>query len=192
VSAGDALPADDALAHLRETLITPEQAFKGHFLDVRRDTVRLPSGRSATREYIVHPGAAMIVPLHADSSVTLVRQFRYPVGRAFLEFPAGKRDHGDDFLATAKRELEEEVGLAAARWTHLTTIHNAIAYSDEAIALYLAEDLAPVTQRLDEGEFLDVVRIPLDKLLMRIDSGEVSDVKTIVGAMWVAKKLRRA
>ncbi len=173
----------DDEAHLRELLIKPEQVYSGRFLDVRCDLVSLPNGAQATREYIVHPGAAMVVPLHEDGTVTLVRQFRYPLNQVLLEFPAGKRDAGEDFLITAKRELVEEVGLTARRWTHLTTIHNAIAYSDEAIALYLAQDIESVGQKLDDGEFLDIVRMPLEALVSQVSSGEVSDVKTIIGAL---------
>ncbi|HET7774401.1 MAG TPA: NUDIX hydrolase [Burkholderiaceae bacterium] len=181
---GDAAAAD---AGLIETCIESRQVFAGRLLDVRLDHVRLPNGHVGTREYVVHPGAAMIVPLHADGTVTMVRQFRYPLGRVFLEFPAGKRDPGEPTFVTAQRELAEEVGLAAARWSQLTVIHNAIAYSDEAIELYLAEDMRPVEQRLDDEEFLDVVRLPLDEVVAQVVRGELTDVKTLIGALAAAQ-----
>jgi ADP-ribose pyrophosphatase len=168
---------------LIETRIDSRQVFAGRLLDVRLDHVRLPSGSVATREYVVHPGAAMIVPLHADGTVTMVRQFRYPLNRVFLEFPAGKRDPGEPMLRTAQRELAEEVGLAGARWSQLTVIHNAIAYSDEAIELFLAEDLTQVEQQLDDEEFLDVVRLPLADVVAQVVRGEITDVKTLIGAL---------
>jgi ADP-ribose pyrophosphatase len=185
-------PANAAAdAGLIETRVDSRQVFAGRLLDVRLDHVRLPNGSVATREYVVHPGAAMIVPLHADGTVTMVRQFRYPLNRVFLEFPAGKRDPGEPTLLTAQRELAEEVGLSARRWSQLTMIHNAIAYSDEAIELYLAEDLSSVEQCLDEEEFLDVVRLPLAEVVAQVTRGEITDVKTLIGALAAQQVLNR-
>ena len=184
-------PSPDCAAGLREEKISTAQVYRGDFLDVRRDQVSLPNGNTASREYIIHPGAAMVVPLHADGSVTLVRQFRYPINQVVLEFPAGKRDAGEDFLRTAQRELAEEVGLSAATWQHLTTVHNAMAYSDDSIGLYLAQDLSSVAQQLDEGEFLEIVRMPLVAVIAKITTGEISDVKTIIGALLTQAWLSR-
>ncbi len=177
-------------SHLAEHTVSSETVFQGRLLQVRLDHVRLPDGKPATREYVVHPGAAMVVPLHDDGSVTLVRQYRYPLARAFLEFPAGKLDVGEAPLECARRELAEEVGLVAHTLTVLTTVHNAIAYSNEAITLFLAQGLSPVAQRLDEGEFLDVLRVPLEQVLAGIQDGSISDVKTIIGGLMASKVLR--
>ncbi|MPS28486.1 NUDIX hydrolase [Pigmentiphaga sp.] len=175
---------------LREEPITSEAVFRGKLLDVRRDTVRLPGGATATREYIMHPGASMIVPMLPDGQVVLVRQYRYPMHRAFIEFPAGKIDPGEAPLATAQRELLEETGYRAGKWTELTTIHNAIAYANERIVLFLAEGLERGEQQLDEHEFLEVFTAPLEDLMAWIRQGEVTDVKTVIGAFFVSASTR--
>jgi ADP-ribose pyrophosphatase len=177
-------------SRLEEATLGSESVFKGKLLNVQRDTVRLPSGVTATREYIVHPGASMIVPLLPNGHVVLERQYRYPMHRAFIEFPAGKIDAGEAPLATAKRELLEETGYRAQHWTELTTIHNAIAYATERIVLYLAEGLEQGDRQLDEHEFVEVFTAPLDDLMRWIAAGEVSDVKTIIGAFFVQKLLQ--
>ncbi|VCU70977.1 ADP-ribose pyrophosphatase [Pigmentiphaga humi] len=174
---------------LREQPVSSEPVFDGKLLRVRRDGVTLPDGSAATREYILHPGASMIVPLLPDGQVVLVRQYRYPMHRAFIEFPAGKIDAGEQPLATARRELLEETGFRAERWTELTTIHNAIAYADERIVLFLAEGLERGQQQLDDSEFLEVFTAPLEDLMRWIASGDVSDVKTVIGAFFVEKLL---
>jgi ADP-ribose diphosphatase len=165
--------------HLIETLLTSEQVFDGDLLRVRRDRVRLPNGRDATREYVIHPGAVLVVPILADGRLVLERQFRYPVGRVMLEFPAGKIDPQEAPLATAQRELREEAGYTAGTWQRMGTIHPEIGYSTEAIELYLATGLSHVGAQLDEGEFLDVVLMTEGELLAAFDSGEVTDSKTI-------------
>ncbi|WP_426190902.1 NUDIX domain-containing protein [Massilia sp. DWR3-1-1] len=174
---------------LSETRIDGALAYDGHFLKVNRDRVRLPDGAETHREYIRHPGAVVILPLFDDGSVLLERQFRYPNARIFTEFPAGKIDPGEDPLACAKRELEEETGYTASRWDFVCTIHNAIAYSDEHLDLYLARDLRAGVARLDEGEFLETYTVTVPALLEMVKRGEVSDVKTIIGAFWLEKIL---
>ena len=174
---------------LNEATLSSESVFKGRLLDVRRDKVRLPNGAEVTREYVVHPGAAMVVPLLADGQVLLVRQYRYPLHRAFIEFPAGKIDPGEAPRQTAERELIEETGYRAGNFTELTTIHNAIGYSDERIVLYLAEDLTVGEQELDEHEFVELFTAPLSHLMAWIAAGEVTDVKTIIGAFFVQQHL---
>ncbi len=174
---------------LVEASLSSESVFKGRLLDVRRDKVRLPNGAEVTREYVVHPGAAMVVPLLADGQVLLVRQYRYPLHRAFIEFPAGKIDPGESPRQTAERELIEETGYRAGNFTELTTIHNAIGYSDERIVLYLAEDLTVGEQELDEHEFVELFTAPLSQLMAWIAAGEVTDVKTIIGAFFVQQHL---
>ena len=126
---------------LREIGLDSEDVFRGRLLHVKRDTVRLPDGSEATREYIVHPGAVMIMPRLPDGKLLFERQFRYPHQRVFIEFPAGKIDSGEDPLATAKRELLEETGYTAARWAYVATMHPLITYSTEHIAIYAADEL---------------------------------------------------
>ena len=179
--------ADDggADAHLRETRVQGEQVYRGHFLDVRRDEVRLPDGRHAHREYIVHPGAVMVVPLLDDGRVVVERQFRYPLHRVMTEFPAGKLDAGEGGLACAIRELEEETGYRAREWAHAGILHNAIAYSDEGIEVWFARGLHLGERRLDDGEFLDVATSTLEELEELARRGELTDAKTLIGLLWL-------
>jgi len=177
---------------LAEQTISGELAFEGGFLRVQRDLVRLPDGASSQREYILHPGAVMIVPRFDDGRLLLERQYRHPLGRSFIEFPAGKIDPGESALTTGQRELEEETGYRAERWTFLAQIHNAIAYSNEHIDLYLAEGLTAGTQRLDVGEFLEIFTMTLPELITEIRSGKVTDVKTVVGALWLENFVSKA
>jgi len=153
--------------------------FDGALLHVRRDRVRLPNGATATREYVVHPGAVLIVPILDDGRLVLERQFRYPVGRVMLEFPAGKIDPHEAPLATAQRELREEAGYVAGTWQHLGTVHPEIGYSSEVIEMYLATGLSHVGAQLDDGEFLEVVLMTEEELLAAFDDGGVTDGKTV-------------
>jgi len=169
--------------HLEETRIDGESVYDGALLHVRRDTVRLPDGGSATREYVVHPGAVLIVPVQADGHLVVERQFRYPLNRVLIEFPAGKLDPGEAPLATAQRELLEEAGYTAVRWTQLGRIHPVVSYSTEAIELFVAEDLQHQGRRLDHGEFLDIVAMAPDALLAALDRGEITDAKTVAALL---------
>ncbi len=175
---------DDPLV---ERLLETSQVYRGHFLDVRRDRVALPDGRSAHREYIRHPGAVMIVPLLDDGRLLMERQYRYPMGRVMLEFPAGKLDVGEDPLVCGQRELLEETGYSAAEWAHAGILHNAIAYSDEGIHIYFARGLNKGEQKLDDGEFLELVThtpAELDALAAR---GGLTDAKTLIGLLWLQR-----
>ena len=127
-----------------------ETVFEGNLLLVRRDAVRLPDGHPATREYIVHPGAVLVVPVLPDGRLVIERQFRYPLGRVFVEFPAGKLEPGESALATARRELIEEAGYAALEWAQLGVIHPVLSYSTEAIEIYIATGLSHVGAKLDD------------------------------------------
>lgn len=169
---------------LTEHFVSREEVFSGRLLNVRRDTVRMPDGASTTREYIVHPGAVAILPLTADGGVILERQYRYPHGRDFLEIPAGKVEAGEDLLGTAQRELLEETGYAAGEWQRLTTIHNAISYSDEAIELFLARGLEKRAQKLDAEEFLEVLEVPFSEAIAMMHDGRITDVKTMIALFW--------
>jgi ADP-ribose pyrophosphatase len=174
-------------SHLRETRIDGELAYDGHFLKVSRDRIKLPDGSETVRELIRHPGAVVILPLLPDGRVLLERQFRYPNDRVFIEFPAGKIDPGEDPLACAKRELEEETGYSAAQWNFVCTIHNAIAYSDEHLDIFLARDLTQGEAKLDEGEFLELFTATVPELLDMVKRGDITDVKTIIGTFWLEK-----
>ena len=173
--------------HLKETRVDGETVYDGHFLKVQRDRVALPDGKLTAREYIKHPGAVVILPLLDDGTVLMERQFRYPLDRVFIEFPAGKIDAGEDPLACARRELEEETGYTATEWQFVSTIHNAIAYSDEHLELYLARGLVAGPAKLDDGEFLETFTATIDDLLSWVRDGKITDVKTIIGVFWLDK-----
>jgi ADP-ribose pyrophosphatase len=173
--------------HLRETLVRGEQVFQGQFLDVRRDVVALPDGQHTTREYIVHPGAVMIVPLLDDGRLVMERQFRYPLGRVILEFPAGKIDAGEPPFACAVRELAEETGYRAAEWARAGILHNAIAYSNEGIEVWFARGLTLGERRLDDGEFLDLALHTAGEIDAMAARGEITDAKTLIGLLWLQK-----
>jgi len=177
--------ADRKLPDFTETRLTTRLAYDGRLLKVREDTVRLPDGGSARREYVQHPGAAIIIPLLDPQTVLLERQFRYALGRHFYELPAGKIDPGEDALATAKRELIEECGYEAASWRHLATLHPCVGYSDERFELYLARELTHVGHARDDGEFLEVVPLAVSEALAWVASGRITDIKAVTGLMWL-------
>lgn len=172
---------------LIETYMDGETVYRGSFFNVEKDRVRLPDGEMAIREYIRHPGAVVILPLFDDGTVLLERQFRFPVNRIFLEFPAGKIDRGEETLDSAKRELAEETGYTASDWYYVTTIHNAIGYSDEQLVVYLAKGLHAGKARPDEEEFVQTFKAPVSGLLEWVRSGTITDVKTVIGTFWLEK-----
>jgi ADP-ribose pyrophosphatase len=171
-----------------------ERVYSGHFLNINRDIVDLPNGKQTVREYIVHPGACMIIPMRADGAVLMERQFRYPLHKTFVEFPAGKLDSGETLLACAQRELLEETGYAAAEadWHYLAPIHNAIAYADEVIHLYLAKNVTDTGNAAPQGSevWMSTFWVKPDELLAMIRNGELTDVKTVIGAFWLDKIVR--
>ncbi|MDE2400327.1 MAG: NUDIX hydrolase [Burkholderiales bacterium] len=171
--------------HLREDLLTSQQVYRGHFLDVRRDVVRLPDGRETTREYVVHPGAVMIVAMLPDGRLVMERQYRYPVGQTMIEFPAGKLDAGEGGWVCAQRELQEETGYRAHRWAKAGIMHPVIGYATEIIEIWFADNLTPGERHLDDGEFLDVFAASADELDQWMQQGALTDAKTIVGMMWL-------
>ena len=173
--------------HLIERKVSGAQVYAGHFLDVRRDQIHTPDGGSASREYIVHPGAVMVVPVLDDGRLVMERQFRYPLGRVMLEFPAGKLDPGETHQACAQRELAEETGYRATRWARACVVHNACAYSTEGIEIWFARDLQPGPRRLDAGEFLDVCLMTEAELDLLASQGELTDVITPIGLQWLQK-----
>ncbi|MDE2145201.1 MAG: NUDIX hydrolase [Burkholderiales bacterium] len=186
--AGQSPEATAGDAHLLEQRLSGQVLLSGGFLEVRRDQVRLPDGSTASREYILHPGAVAVIPLLDDGRVVLVRQYRYPLAKVLLEWPAGKLEAGEAQLACAMRELQEETGYTAAEWAYGGEIHNAAAYSSESIWLWFARGLRPGPTRLDEGEFVETVRMTPDELEALDRQGGLPDVKTQIGLAW----LRRA
>lgn len=173
--------------HLREQCVESTPVYTGHFLKVWRDRVQLPDGQIAAREYIKHPGAVMVVPVLDDGRLLLERQYRYPMGRVMLEFPAGKLDAGESPLRCAQRELQEETGHTAREWAHAGVLHNAIAYSDEGIEIFFARGLAAGERHLDDGEFLDLVTHSVDELNQLAQVGALTDAKTLIGLLWIAR-----
>ena len=168
---------------LVETGVASERVFDGKLLQVFRDTVRLPDGKPATREYIKHPGAVLIVPVCDDGRLVVERQFRYPLERVMLEFPAGKRDPGETALATAQRELVEEAGYEATSWTPIGRVHTGVAYSTEVIDFFVAKGLRHVGARLDVGEFLEISVMSVGELLAALDRGDITDAKTVAALL---------
>jgi ADP-ribose pyrophosphatase len=182
------LPTGDQ--HLREVRLSGEDIYGGIFLHMKRDQVLLPDGQEAVREYLTHPGAVAIVALLDDGRVLLERQYRYPIAKACIEIPAGKIDPGEDYLSCAKRELEEETGYTAKKWSYIRRIHPVISYSTELIDIYLAEDLIPGNSKLDDEEFLDVFAAPLEQLIKWVEEGEITDVKTTISTYWLDRYRR--
>ena len=172
-------------SHLLEVKLHSEQVLKGDFLDVRRDIVRLPDGSEASREYVIHPGAVMIVAQLDDGKLVLERQFRYPVQAVMIEFPAGKLDAGEASLACAQRELLEETGYTAREWARAGVLHPVISYSTEFIDIWFARGLTLSERKLDAGEFLDVFTASQAALLDMSRSGQITDAKTLTGILWL-------
>jgi ADP-ribose pyrophosphatase len=178
--------------HLSEKKISGEGVYDGIFLKMKRDIVSLPDGQHAVREYLEHPGAVAILAVLDDGRVLLERQYRYPIAQAVIEIPAGKLNTGEDPLLCAQRELQEETGYTAKHWSKIRRIHPVISYSTEFIDIYLAEGLSPGPARLDEEEFLDVFASPLEELLNWVETGKITDVKTIISTYWLERRRSRS
>jgi len=175
--------------HLRETGVARDVVFSGSLLHVRRDSVRLPDGKLTTREFITHPGAVVMVAELPSGKLLFERQFRYPLDRVFLEFPAGKIHPGENPLLTAQRELQEETGYVAEDWHYLGVIHPCIGYSDERIEIFFARGLSLVGHARDDGEFLEVLELGLTEAMEAVRAGRITDGKSIAGLLWAERVL---
>lgn len=169
---------------LEETTLESTIVFDGRLLRVRSDRVRLPDGSEATREYIEHPGAVVVIAWLDNGNLLFERQFRYPLRRVMLELPAGKIDPGEDIHVCAARELLEETGYEAREWQHLGVIHTCIGYSNERIEVFLAKELSHVGAALDEEEFIEVVELSLGEAITAVRDGRITDGKTISALFW--------
>ena len=178
--------------NLYEHPLNSTKVYSGKLLHVHRDEVRLPDGKTSVREYIRHPGAVVILPLTQTGELILERQHRYPLGRDFIEVPAGKIDPGEQTLACAQRELLEETGYKAQDWRYVTTVYPCIGFADERLVYYLAQDLAFEGHQRDEDEFLEIFSLPIDQALTMVQSGEICESKTIIGLFWLEKILSGA
>jgi ADP-ribose pyrophosphatase len=175
--------------NLKETRLDSELVYEGNFMRVHKDSVLLPDGAVSTREYIAHPGAVAVLAMLDNGNLVMERQYRYAPQREFIELPAGKIDHGEDILVCAKRELLEETGYVAKEWIHLTTAWPCIGYADERMEYFLARGLSHQGRKLDDGEFLEVLELPLSEAIEWIRQGKINESKTIVGLFWLEKYL---
>lgn len=166
-----------------EKQISTETVYTGRIVNVRNDVAELHNGRHVPREVVEHPGGVAVVPLTAENTVLMVRQFRYPFGEELLEIPAGKLEPGEDPLDCAMRELSEETGCSAGRVVYLGPVYTSPGFSREILHIYLAMDLTAGEMHLDENEFLSVETVALASLTEEIMSGEIRDAKTIVGIL---------
>ena len=174
-------------ADLTEHTLESRDEYRGRLLHVKKDRVRLPNGADSSREYIVHPGAAVIIPVFDNGDILLERQHRYPLHRDFLELPAGKFDPHETDLACAQRELEEETGYLAQEWRELPTFYPCIGYSDERLVYFEARDLSYSGVNLDEDEFLEILRVPFAEALAMVGDGRINEAKTVMGLLWYAR-----
>lgn len=176
-----------AAEDLTEKQLSSRSVYQGTLLHVKEDQVELPDGNCSTREYILHPGAVVVIPILANGDVVMERQFRYPLCRDLYELPAGKLDPGENPLSCARRELLEETGYIAEKWRFVATIHPCIGYSDEVMSLYLAQNLSLGEHSRDGDEFLEVLHLPVQEALEWVRTGRITDVKTVIGLFWLDK-----
>ncbi|SNR96352.1 ADP-ribose pyrophosphatase [Methylobacillus rhizosphaerae] len=174
---------------LAELTLSSETIAEGGMLLVKRDQVRVPSGAISQREYVIHPGAVLVIPILDNGKLLLERQFRYPLSQVFIELPAGKIDAGEPHLETGKRELLEETGYTATDWVYLGLVHPCIGYSNEVIHMYLARGLSAGKHQRDEDEALQLFEASLDECMTMVAEGTLTDGKTIVALLHAEKFL---
>lgn len=168
---------------MTEKCIEREEIFKGHIFNIYHDMVEIADGSIRPREVVEHNGGVCVVAVDDDKNVFMVRQFRYAVGKVMLEIPAGKLETGEDPLEAAKRELSEETGCSAAKWTELGIMHPTPGYCSEKLYVYLAQDLVEGKIHLDDGEILTAEKYPVSEIVDKIMSGDISDAKTVFGIL---------
>ena len=176
--------------HLEEKTISVEQIYNGKIIDVTRERVLLENKSEAYREVVHHSGGVCILPINDKGEVLFVRQFRYPFKEVLLEIPAGKRENGEDPKECGLRELKEEIGAEAENITYLGKLYPTVAYDTEIIYMYMAQDLSFGEQNLDENEFLDIVKIPLDKAYKMVLNDEIPDAKTQIAILKAREMLQ--
>jgi len=177
------------MTELKESTVSSEKVYDGTFLDVRKDLVSLPNGKTSTREWINHPGAACIIPIMPDGKLGLIKQYRYPVQSTMIELPAGKLDMGEKPEVCAIRELEEETGYLADKLTFVTKIHPAIGFANEEMWIFLAENLIESQKNTDHDEFVELIPTSIEDALQMVWGGTITDVKTIIGILWAERLL---
>ena len=175
------------MTDLKESRISTEVVYKGDFLDVRRDEVLLPNGKTGTREWINHPGAVVIIPILPNGEIALIKQFRYAARSEFLELPAGKLDEGEDPKSCAFRELEEEIGYRAGKMQFIANIHPAIGFANEIMSIYLAEHLKKTNYNRDKDEFIELIPTNMEEALNLVWENKITDVKSIIGLLWLKR-----
>ncbi|TCL62992.1 ADP-ribose pyrophosphatase [Hydrogenispora ethanolica] len=174
--------------NLKETTVSKNTIHHGSFLDLHRDQVRLPNGKIANREYLLHPGAAAVVPLLDDGRIVMVKQFRYPTGQIILEIPAGKLDAGEEPETCARRELSEEIGYEPGELIYLSSIWTTPGFTNEVIHLFLAKQLRPFRREPDPDEFLATVTMTKEEVLQHLDTAAIVDAKTVVALSYVERR----
>ncbi|MBR6103118.1 MAG: NUDIX hydrolase [Ruminococcus sp.] len=173
--------------HLDEKRLSGEQKFDGIVVKLYVDQVELEDGKTTFREVIKHPGGVCVVPVNDKGEIYMVKQFRYPFGRVLTEIPAGKLEYGEDHRTCGLRELREEIGAEAGSFEYLGCLYPTVAYDTEIIHMYLARELSFGDRDLDEGEFIDVIRMPFEEALQKVYDGEFPDAKTQLAILKAAK-----
>ncbi len=168
---------------LKETTVSQETVYEGIIVDIRRDKAQMPDGRISNREVVVHPGGVAVFAIDEEKRVILVRQFRYAVGEVVLELPAGKLEPGEDPMESGLRELEEETGLRPGTIRSMGYSYSSPGILGERIHLFFATDLQQGDPHPDDGEFVEVIRVPYSELLDMVRRGEIKDGKTLAGIL---------
>ena len=176
------------MQNLIEKKIKSENIFKGVLLNVKKDTVELPNGKISVREYIVHPGAVVIIAFLPNGNIILEKQFRYPVGKVFIELPAGKIDAGENFEDTARREMAEETGYHPNTLEYIGKLYPGIGLSDEVIYIYKADNLEERKLHGDDDEFIEIFDVPFQTAYQMVMNGEITDAKSIVAILMIKEK----
>lgn len=166
-----------------EVQVKSEEIFKGRVVHLIKDEVELENGKHTTREVIRHPGGVCVAALDEDLNLLLVKQFRYPLAKELLELPAGKLEYGEEPLECGTRELEEETGYTSERLSLLGKLYPTPAYTDEVIYIYYTMELIEKKQKLDDGEFLTVIKMPFWDVYKRVMDGEILDSKTQIAVL---------